>query len=113
MPLIKTENEVIAAQKILNIQQQERKYSHINSSNECEWKNFWERIVKCIKSTLEESNLLWANIGKRKIITYQNQNINGEVCNNHQSLPTKQSYKTTSNQPNKKHTTQHKRNEQF
>lgn len=50
IPLIKTENEVIAAQIILKLQQQERKYSHINSSNECEWTNFWERVVKCIKA---------------------------------------------------------------
>ena len=57
IPLIKTENEVIATQKILKLQQQERKYSHINSSNECEWKNFWERVTKYIKNTLEENNL--------------------------------------------------------
>ena len=66
IPLIKTENEVIAAQKILKLQQQERKYSHINSNNECEWKNFWERVVKYIRNTLEENNLLWVNIVKPK-----------------------------------------------
>ena len=69
MPLIKTENEVITAQKILKLHQQERNYSHINSSNECEWKNCWERVTKYIKNTLEENNLFWVNICKRRIIT--------------------------------------------
>lgn len=49
MPLIQTENEVTVAQKILNMQKQERKYSYIDTCNECEWERFWERVVKCIK----------------------------------------------------------------
>ena len=56
LPLIKTENEVVAAQNILKLQSQEKKYSYIDSCNENEWERFWEKVVKCVKNNLLKEN---------------------------------------------------------
>lgn len=54
IPLIKTENITLSARKILQLQRYDR-YSSIDTSNECEWINFWENVCRCIKDYLEKN----------------------------------------------------------
>lgn len=52
--LIETENITLSARKILQLQRYDE-YSFIDTSNECEWMNFWENVCRCIKVYLEKN----------------------------------------------------------
>lgn len=56
IPLIETETSVLVARKILQMQIYD-KYSSIDTSNDCEWINFWENVCKLVKDYLEKNIL--------------------------------------------------------
>ena len=56
IPLIETDTSVLVARKILQMQRYD-KYSSIDTSNDCEWINFWENVCKLVKDYLEKNIL--------------------------------------------------------